>query len=84
MSRSPAPSPTCPAAEVTHGTLSLHPYDARCRVSGLLRGTENSPCCGEYTLCPVWKVEKEKVWTLGRHRSNRSDTMINAGSGEWE
>ena len=78
------PSPLCPGAEITHGTLSLNPWDARCRISGMIRGTEGSPCCGDYAECPIWKVEKQKVWALGRHRSDRSKTMINAGSGEWE
>lgn len=77
------PSVLCPGGEATHATLSLHEHDVRCRVSGYIRGTEGSPCCGDYTSCPIWKVEKEKVWALGRHRSDRSETMINAGTGEW-
>ena len=84
MRASREPSALCPAAEITHGTLSLNEHDVRCRVSGYLRGVEGSPCCGDYASCPIWRVEKQKVWALGRHRSNRTETMINAGTGEWE
>ena len=77
------PSVLCPGAELTHGTLSLNQDDARCRITGLIRDADGSPCCGDYASCPIWRVEKQKVWALGRHRSDRSETMINAGSGEW-
>jgi hypothetical protein len=73
----------CPAGEMTHGTLSLNQDDVRCRVSGLLRDAEGSPCCGNYGKCPIWRIEKEKVWALGLHRSNQSDTMIKTDGSGW-
>lgn len=73
----------CPAGESTHGTLSINRQDVRCRVTGLLRDASGSPCCDGYGSCPIWRVEKEKVWALGRHRSDRSEKMIRADGSEW-
>lgn len=73
----------CPATELTRGTLSHNKVDARCRISGMLRDAEGSPCCGIYAECPIWKVEKERIWAYGRHNSTEGGPMINAGSGDW-
>lgn len=76
MSRYPRLSVQCPAAELTRGTLSLNKQDVRCGVAGLLRDAKGSPCCGEYTLCPIWQKEKERNWKLGKGK--RAEKMLGA------
>jgi len=72
----------CPAAVMEHGTLSLNKSDVRCNITGLLRDAKGSPCCDDYTTCPIWRVEKERVWSTGH--VNRSEAAINSGTGTWE
>lgn len=76
------PKPECPAATVQAGTV-LQPLPiARCEVSGMVQMAADSPCCGEYTRCPVWRKEKERGWA--NKRTHRSTEKVNTGSGEWE
>jgi hypothetical protein len=36
---------------------------ARCGVEGIIRTAADSPCCGTYIMCPIWRAEKERLWT---------------------
>lgn len=76
----------CPAAELTRGTLSLNRLDVRCRVSGLLRDADGSPCVQSdapsgYCACAIWRTEKERVWQSGK--ANKATKMLNAGMDGW-
>jgi hypothetical protein len=47
----------------------------------MLRAAEDSPCCGDYARCGIWRGEKQRLWK--NKRAARAEQMIGAGSGEW-
>jgi hypothetical protein len=75
------PQPTCPAANLEHGTLSLNRQDVRCRIVGNLRGTDGAPCVGDYCRCAIWQGEKVREWA--NKRAAVAAQMQHAGTGDW-
>jgi hypothetical protein len=73
--------PQCPAAEMTHGTLSLNEQDVRCHVAGFMRDADESPCVGEYTRCQIWRREKDRIFA---NRHARPAPELQTAEGGWE
>ena len=72
----------CPAGEYERGVQSLHRQDVRCRISGLLQGADEAPCVTDaYCRCPVWTMEKERLWAS--RRAARADKMLRADGEGW-
>lgn len=72
------PCTTCPAAELTRGTLSQNKHDIRCHIAGLLRPAADSPCIGEYEKCKIWVAERDGE--LAGKARKREKKMIPAGN----
>jgi hypothetical protein len=72
---------TCEAAVPETGVFASKP-GVRCRISGLIRDADGSPCIGCYSDCAIWQREKERLWALGAHRRVVAPQMI-AGDGQW-
>lgn len=73
--------PSCPAATVERNQVDLE--IARCGVSGMVQLTEGSPCCGEYSVCPVWRKEKERLWQHKRPTRATGQSRTDGSLG-WE
>lgn len=67
------PAPQCPAATIEHPIFAPAAV-ARCGISGMMQMAEESPCCGNYVRCPIWKAEREREWE--NKRSQRATQMI--------
>ena len=73
---------TCEAAVAETGILAANP-GVRCRISGLIRDAEGSPCVADYCSCAIWQGEKERLWKLGQHRRVKAEKVI-GGDSTWK
>lgn len=74
------PRPLCPAATIEVGARGGPA--ARCGVEGVIRDAVDSPCCDGYDMCPIWRKEKERIWS-GKRARRAMENLRTDGSLAW-
>lgn len=70
---------SCPAATLEN---PVQGEIARCGIHGHVQMADGSPCCGEYTSCPIWRAEKERLWE-NKHAQRAPMNVRTDGTMEW-